>query len=178
MPGFAFPSVGPLGLGSPPSRRLSRPRYYAPRRLPIALLGFLRSSLVPRYLFLQFRFSLVAGVPSPTPGFSLLDRFPLTDLQETHRLSQVPVLPPLAHAPLSDPGGVLYARLVASRTAAFRPLHTVGFPPLLRLRGYPLSTTIHISRLNDTACALVSLSLVLPLPGLHVRFPTALLARL
>ena len=32
------------------------------------------------------------------------------------------------HAPLSDPGGVLDARPVAPRTAAFRPLETVGFP--------------------------------------------------
>jgi len=34
------------------------------------------------------------------------------------------------HAPLSDPGGVLRPRPTALRTAAFRPLHTVGFPSL------------------------------------------------
>ena len=50
VPGFAFPSVGPLGLGSSPSRP-SYPdhRYYAPLRLPAAHHGFLRSSLVRRY---------------------------------------------------------------------------------------------------------------------------------
>jgi hypothetical protein len=41
------------------------------------------------------------------------------------------------HAPLSDPGGILDTRLVASRTAAFRPLHAVGFPSLL-LEEYPV----------------------------------------
>jgi hypothetical protein len=45
-------------------------------------------------------------------------------------LSQVPESPLCLHAPLSDPGGVLNTRLVASRTAAFRPLETVGFPSL------------------------------------------------
>jgi hypothetical protein len=41
-----------------------------------------------------------------------------------------------------------------------------------------LSTTIHISGLNSAACFLVPPSSVLPLPGLHVGFPTGLLARL
>jgi hypothetical protein len=43
------------------------------------------------------------------------------------RLSRVPGLPFCPHAPLSDPGGVLSACLVAARTAAFRCLHIVGF---------------------------------------------------
>jgi len=43
------------------------------------------------------------------------------------RLSRVPGLPFCPHAPLSDPGGVLSACLVADRTAAFRCLHIVGF---------------------------------------------------
>ena len=41
------------------------------------------------------------------------------------------------HAPLSDPGGILDTRLVASRTTAFRPLHAVGFPSL-SLEEYPV----------------------------------------
>jgi hypothetical protein len=48
MPGFAFPTVGPLGLSSPPSQSvLNSPdhRYYAPLRLPSAHLGSLRFSL-------------------------------------------------------------------------------------------------------------------------------------
>jgi len=43
-------------------------------------------------------------------------------------LSHVPAFPRWLHAPLSDPGGVLDTRHTASRTAAFRRLHTVGFP--------------------------------------------------
>ena len=51
MPGFSFPPVGPLGLGSPPSRPSpSGRRYYDPLRLPLHLLGSLRFALDPRYL--------------------------------------------------------------------------------------------------------------------------------
>jgi len=50
MPGFSFPAVGPLDIGSPPYRPVTTllhpdPRYYDPLRLPTALLRFLRSSL-------------------------------------------------------------------------------------------------------------------------------------
>ena len=51
MPGFSFPPVGPLGLGSPPSRPSpSGRRYYDPLRLPLHHLGSLRFALDPRYL--------------------------------------------------------------------------------------------------------------------------------
>ena len=54
MPGFTFPSVGPLGLSSPPSRpSTSDHRYYDPLRLPLLHLGSLRISLDPRYLALS-----------------------------------------------------------------------------------------------------------------------------
>ena len=51
MPGFTFPPVGPLGLGSPPSRPSIRfgLRYYDPLRLPLLRLGSLRITLDPRY---------------------------------------------------------------------------------------------------------------------------------
>jgi len=47
MPGFTFPAVGPLDVGSPPSRPevSSGLRYYDQLRLPEARLGFLRFSL-------------------------------------------------------------------------------------------------------------------------------------
>jgi hypothetical protein len=51
-----------------------------------------------------------------------------------------------------------------------------AFPLPIRVEVILLATIIHISRLNSAACALVSLSFVLPLPDLHVRFPTAPLA--
>jgi hypothetical protein len=51
MPGFSFPPVGPLGLGSPPSRPSpSGRRYYDPLRLPLHHLRSLRFALDPRYL--------------------------------------------------------------------------------------------------------------------------------
>ena len=43
-------------------------------------------------------------------------------------LAHVPACPLWRHAPLSDPGGVLDTRHPASRTAAFRRVHTVGVP--------------------------------------------------
>ena len=46
MPGFPFPAVGPLDLGSPPYRsELSDQRYYGQLRLPNAHLRFVRYSL-------------------------------------------------------------------------------------------------------------------------------------
>src|SRR5215470_16752490 len=46
------------------------------------------------------------------------------------------------HAPLLDPGGVLRTRPCALRTAAFRPLETVGVPLCTVLRVILLSTTL------------------------------------
>ena len=82
------------------------------------------------------------------------------------------------HAPLSDPGGVLRTRLFAPRTAAFRPLETVGFPLSTSLRVILLSTTLPISGRNDAACILVPSSSVRPLLGVHVDVTSDLLARL
>jgi hypothetical protein len=64
MPGFSFPSVGPLGLGSPPSRPSNRfgHRYYDPLRLPLLRLRSLRIPLDPGYLaFSRFRSSRFPG---------------------------------------------------------------------------------------------------------------------
>src|SRR5262245_4729744 len=82
-------------------------------------------------------------------------------------LSQVPELPLWLHAPLSDPGGVLSPRPIASRTAAFRRLQTVGFPLNTSLRDILLSTTIHISGLNHAACILATPGFVRPHTGRH-----------
>ena len=45
MPSFSFPAVGPVGLGSPPSRTINVHRYYDLLRLPQAHPRFVRSSL-------------------------------------------------------------------------------------------------------------------------------------
>ena len=146
MPGVAFPPVGPLGLGSPRSRAAvasASPRYDAPLRLPTTPFGSLRFALASRYLarFQSFVVPFPARgpveAPTPAPG-PLVNRSPCPVMSPGDGwLSQVPELPLSMHAPLSDPGGVLNPRHTALRTAAFRPLETVGFPPRYALRGYP-----------------------------------------
>jgi hypothetical protein len=144
MPGFAFPPVGPWDSGSPPSRP------EAHRSQPAVLCSAKTANspsrgrsvfpVLPRYLVSR----LFLCVPSlrkarvkgwrflSTPGvFTSTVGTPQPDVtQGDHWLSQVPESPLCMHAPLSDPGGVLRPRPTALRTAAFRPLHTVGFPSL------------------------------------------------
>jgi hypothetical protein len=148
-----------------------------------APLEALRWSLAPRYLacFWVFVVSLAGswlGRSAPTTPGPLILRSPNPDMSPEDRwLSPVPELPLWRHAPLSDPGGVLCARHLTSRTAAFRPLETVGFPLHTALRDILLSTTLLFSGLHHAACLLVPSSSVHPLLGLHVEFTTDLLAR-
>ena len=66
---------------------------------------------------------------------------------------------------------------IAHRSVAFRRMQTVGFcrDPAAAIL---LTTTLHISGLNDAACLLTPSSCVRPLLGWHVEFATARLARL
>jgi hypothetical protein len=82
------------------------------------------------------------------------------------------------HAPLSDPGGVLDTCLGVSRTAAFRPLETVGFPLSMPLSVILLTTTLPIAGRHHAACILVPSRSVRPLLGVHVDITPDLLARL
>ena len=66
---------------------------------------------------------------------------------------------------------------IAHRIAAFRCLQTVGFC-LDPAEAILLTTTLHISGLNDAACLLAPSSFVRPLLGVHVEFTPDLLARL
>ena len=70
----------------------------------------------------------------------------------------------------------LLAILYATKTAAFRYLHNVGFCPVSRT--YPMTTMSTISGLNTTACGLAPSGFGLPLPGLPADFATDLLAKL
>ena len=65
---------------------------------------------------------------------------------------------------------------IAPRMAAFRCLQTVGFYRDTA-EAILVTTTLHISGLNDAACLLAHSSFVRPLLGWHVEFATDLLAR-
>ncbi len=90
----------------------------------------------------------------------------------------MPQSPLCMHALLSDPGGVLGTRHVAPRTAAFRPLETVGFLLETTLRSILLSTTLRISGLHHTACTLATPGSAHPIAGIARGFAPDLLARL
>jgi hypothetical protein len=179
MPGVAFPPVGPVGLGSPPSSVLCSAKTatmpvsgrFACRSLPSTLPASVRS-------WCPFRARGLVEAPNPRQGF-WSPGSPIPGILQGDRwLSQVPELPLCMHAPLLDPGGLLDTCHSAPRTAAFRPLETVGFPLDPAVRAILLSTTILISGLHHAACLLVSSSSVLPLLGVHVEFTTDLLAEL
>jgi len=116
MPGFSFPSVGPLGLGSPPSRSRLLPdhRYYDPLRLPDAHLGFLRFSLsspdtLPGPALFVSPSGLVRGAWAPSPrrqGFCLCGRRPSGSLflkTRRHLALPSPRVTPLESCPVLRP---------------------------------------------------------------------------
>jgi hypothetical protein len=65
---------------------------------------------------------------------------------------------------------------VAHRIVAFRRMQTVGFC-LDAAEAILLTTTLHISGLNDAACLLAHSGFVRPLLGWHAEFTPDLLAR-
>jgi len=190
MPGFAFPAVGPWDVGSPPSRpeaQGSRPSVlWSAKTASGPFRGRSVLPLLPRYLVALVFLCVPCPCTARLGGASLLPApgvftspvgTPTPDfLQGNHWLSQVPESPLWRHAPLLDPGGVLHTRRIASRTAAFRSLHTVGFG-LDPAEAILLTTTLHISGLHHAACILVPSSFVRPLLGVHVDFAPDLLAR-
>jgi hypothetical protein len=148
-----------------------------------APLKALRWSLAPRPLagFWVLVVSLAGawlGRSAPTTPGPLIRRSPTPAISPGDKgRSHVPERPRWRHAPLSDPGGVLGARHLTSRTAAFRPLDTVGVPLHPALRASLRSTTRLCAGLQHAACLLVPSSSVPPWLGLPVEFPPDLLAR-
>ena len=138
-----------------------------------ARLGSLRLALASRYLaccracVVSHRGAQPGGSPqappgpggarSPSPGMSQGDRW----------FSHVPTSPLGRPALLSDPGGVLGTRLLAPRTAAFRPLETVGVLLETSVRRILLSTTLRIAGLHHTACILATPGSVPPRAETH-----------
>ncbi len=165
MPGFAFASVGPLGLSSPPSRPglpSPGPRYYAPLRLPLALPGSLRLSLASRYLVCLPAFVSPAlhGTrrrvgSNPAAPRALGPPVPLLFRLLNKETNGSPKFPsyPFEYMPRSQTPVVSWTLAWAkSRTAAFRPRESVGFPSRLPLE---VILTDH----NDTDFGALSRSL-------------------
>lgn len=187
MPGFAFPSMGPFGFGSPSSQSGHIDpdwRYYAQLRLPPALLGSLRCSLsLPNTLSCFLSLCPVSGSPS---GWK----------------------PPYVAEALDQPVPFIFwrfgGRQVALPSSRVVPLYTC---PALRPRWFPadspfrlrdcclphvgmrrlsqfllwLSFCPHLCSISGfyvTAYVLALLSFTRPLLVLHVSFATDLLARL
>jgi hypothetical protein len=128
--------------------RAPSPRDDGPLRLPMAGRGGVRFSLsspdpLPHSSCFGSLFSAKArvrggSVRSTPGGFPSPGGTPPPDFTPGDQgLSHVPESPLCMPAPLSAPGGVLPTRLVASRTAACRPLEPVGFPSL-PLAEYPV----------------------------------------
>ena len=141
MPGFAFPAVGPVGLGSPPFRS-------APPGAPSVLcsaktaaapsrVASLRFTLASRYLACS-TYSLATRRKRPGGAWSLV---PPVDQpgrwQGERRLSQVPELPLWIHALRSDPGGVSGARQGAPVDCCLPHGGMASALPRPR-RGYPI----------------------------------------
>ena len=164
MPGFTFPTVGRLGLTSPPSRSafLSEHRYYDPLRLPDALLRFVRSLLsspdtLPAFSFFGSR-SVGSGLAQGKKlfrkrrGFILHGTAPLTPFsyKETPGSPKFPSYPfehmPWSKTPVVTPALAISCRgllpSVKSRTSAFSGTQCADSRIILT------STTIHISGLN------------------------------
>src|SRR5262249_29307366 len=106
-----WPISGSFGAPSPPP---------IPCIARLSLCPFSYKARVRGWRLLSTPGVFTVPVGTPTPDCTQGDLW----------LSQVPEAPPDMHAPRSDPGGVLRPRHTALRTAAFRPLHPVGFPSL------------------------------------------------
>jgi hypothetical protein len=180
-PGTSVPHLPSSGPEAPSLQ------YYEPRRRPGAQLGGVRGSLAfpdplgrASGLVSLARARLVGEADAAAPRRESSPRWSalrgLMWPQGDHWLSHVPESPLWRHAPLFDPGGVLHTRRIASRTAACRSLHTVGFG-LDPAEAILLTTTLPISGLHHAACVLVPSSFVRPLLGVHVECTPDLLAR-
>ena len=171
MPGFSFPTVGPLGLSAPPSRsRTSNPldhRYYDQLRLPNARLGVVRSWLsFPDTLYRPslrlslphfMQDSLRGGTFHPNAGILPKAGSPYTVCLPKEAFGP-PKSPSYPHGcmPWSQTPVVSQAhRHSAPRTAAFRWMKSVDFPLTLHREIILVTTTASISGLNTQPASLI-----------------------
>ena len=152
MPGFTFPAVGPLDLGSPPYRsEYTDHRYYDPLRLPNVHLGFVRSSLSsPDTLFAPL-LSLAGQVRAPLPSAWISPHW-LTgtrqpDCCNTRKTSGSPEFPsyPHEHMPWSQTPAV--PRTLAISLPGLLPsTHWIVSAFILQCRTYPNGPQLYIFR--------------------------------
>jgi hypothetical protein len=186
MPGFAFASVGRLGLASPPSQPLPRPSLLCSAKTtasPSQVASLCRSlpdtSLAPPFGSCPSRLASRLGTARSrlALGYTGSPYCSGCSLTRRWRSSRVPRLPLCVHAPLPDSGGVLSARPIASRTLAFRRAKTVGFPQLCTGLSFR-TTTIRFSELNNAACTLAIPGFAHTLAGYARRLATDSVANL
>jgi len=159
LPDGACPPVGRLGLTAPPSSVLCT--------ATTALCPSRGTSLVARRPD-TLPAARVRGLPRGTRDEEEAPGPPRRDCGQGDRwLSHVPGLPLWLHAPLSDPASGLDPRHNAPRTAAYRPLDSVGFPLHTPLRDILVSTTRRMAGRHHTACILAPPGSVRPLTGRH-----------
>jgi len=182
LPGVAFPPVGPVGLGSPPSRPAgwpADPRSSAPLRLPRLRLGVLRLSLVRRYpgVLLCFTPSQVTEPRHPAGLGGFLPRLPDPALPQARRGSPTFPRDPSADMPRSQTPVVPWALALAPPgllpSGAWKPS---AFPSIPR-RDIPWPTTLPISGLTPAACPLAPPRSAPPFLVEHVGVATDGLAR-
>ena len=178
MPGVAFPPVGPVGLGSPPSSVLCSAKTatvpfsgrFARRSLPDTWPASVRSWCPRGARDVVETATPCQGFGSPGPPIRECSKetggspkFPSYPYGCMPR-SQTPVVScalALAHPGLLPSGHW--------KPSAF---------PSVPLKDILVSTTLLISGLNHAACIFVPSSSVRPLLGVHVDVTTDLLARL
>ena len=167
MPDVAFPSVGPLGISSPPSQAAIPPyrchRYYAPLRLPTAHFRSLRFSLAPQYPVIALclaSFSARSQLESSATNTRALD-IPVPLFFRHSLAGRLWVLPgslsyPFEYMPRSlTPVASPLHRLSASGTAAFRTIARRRLSLLTET--YPHGPQHHsVSRLYHAACILAT----------------------
>jgi len=162
MSGLAFPSAGPLDLGSLPSQpfRLSVLCSAKTASCPSQVSLLVARFPLPYSLSVFVR--LCAKAHTDAWGFCS-SGCPLPFRGTIWRHAALPSyrVIPLYACPALRPRGCPAACLLTDRTAAFRSIKSVGFPSCF-VGSYPCDHDLIISGFNSTACILAAPSSIPP----------------
>ena len=164
MPGVAVPTVGRLGLTSPPSRPdHSEHRYNAPLRLPLPVSGRFACRSLPDTHTAPLSLCPVCGSPGlggfpRRQGLVYRAPYPVLFSQETGGSLKFPSCP-FERMPPSQTPAVSFGLALSPSGLLPSDASTPSAFPILR-RVILLSATIQISGLNHAACALAPSSFV------------------